>query len=127
MGDKLYLIFNHVMTPEQEADAFEYFGVSEIVPLPDDLKPIWGNIPPDVLSLGEYLEPIFDWVRSFEPKSIVLVQGEAGATFEVVNLAITLGHAPVYATTKREVVEEHLPDGSVQKRAVFRHVRFRPY
>lgn len=31
---------------------------------------------------------------------------------------------PVYAFSRREVVEEHAPDGTVQKKVVFRHLGF---
>ena len=34
---------------------------------------------------------------------------------------------PVYATTRRDVVETRLPDGTVQIRRTFQHVRFRKY
>ena len=34
------------------------------------------------------------------------------------------GIQPIYAFSRREVVEQHLPDGSVRKSAIFRHVGF---
>jgi hypothetical protein len=41
--------------------------------------------------------------------------------------AIRLGLVPVYSTTSRQAVEEHLPDGRVEISHVFSHVRYRRY
>lgn len=66
-------------------------------------------------------------------RAIAALAVEAGATRAMIggapylmgSLAATLkirGITPLYSFTRRESVEETLPDGSVRKMAVFRHV-----
>jgi hypothetical protein len=82
--------------------------------------------------LREYIQPVFDWLRSvIKPNDILLIQGEATATFQVVTAirqAFVMENIRcVSATTERVVEEQHQPDGSIQKKSVFRHVRYRAY
>jgi hypothetical protein len=79
-------------------------------------------------SLQGYLEPIRKWFESVAtPGDHVLIQGDFGATCLMVAFAAGIGCVPVYSTTLREAAEELQPDGSVQLRHRFRHVRFRKY
>ena len=57
----------------------------------------------------------------------VLVQGDFGACCLMVDYARRLGLLPIYSTTRREVHEECLKDGSIRLVRSFRHVRFREY
>ena len=123
----LHLLFNHTLTIEQEADAKASFGVDKFVYLPTNLQHIWSNVPSDLEDLKEYLAPIKMYLTSnLKPNDTILIQGDCGATYMMVNLAKSLGAKAVYATTKREVVEELYGD-KVIKRSIFKHVRFRSY
>lgn len=128
MSPDLFLIFNHHFTPTQEADARASLDVDRIVVMPDDIRRVWGNVPPDLPGIGEYLTPVRNWLsRNAEAGDYVLVQGDFGATYLMVGFALEAGFLPVYSTTSREAVEEHQPDGSVRMTHRFRHVRFRQY
>ena len=95
---------------------------------PSHLKDIWGNIPPDVLSLSNYLKPVRDWLSyEAEKNDYVLIQGDFGACYLMVNFAIENGLIPIYSTTKREAKEEHNTDGSVHLVHRVEHVIFRKY
>lgn len=41
--------------------------------------------------------------------------------------ADALGLIPIYSTPRREMMEKHMPDGSVHIRHIFSHVRYRRY
>ncbi len=124
----LFLLFNHRLTGAQEADAYITFGVSIIIPPPPAITRLWAEIPPDAEAVAPTLAPIRDWlVAESTPGDFILIQGDFGASFVMVNAAFRLGLIPVYATTIRQAVEQHLPDGTVKISHIFSHVRFRRY
>jgi hypothetical protein len=128
MSQKLFLIFNHTFTPVQEADARASLGVSEIVVMPDDVRHVWGNVPPELSEIQGWLEPVGKWLKeNSQAGDYVLIQGDFGACFLMVHFARETGLIPVYSTTRREAVEEHQPDGSVRMTHHFNHQRFRVY
>jgi len=124
----LFLIFNHEITPVQESDARSSLGVQRIVDLPSDLKELWRQVPPDLTEISDYLGPVKTWLKSEGVKNdYVLVQGDFGACYILVNLALDIGLVPIYSTTAREATEEYDRDGSVKLVHQFRHKIFRKY
>jgi hypothetical protein len=124
---KLILLFSHSLTPEQRDDATDNLGVGEFVSLDGELQRVWSNVPPSLESLDEYLKPIKDFVSShLNSDDVVLVQGDFGATCAMVSFVNSMGGVAVYATTKRDVVEEE-SKGEIVKTSIFRHIRFREY
>jgi len=61
---KLFLLFSHTLTATQEQDAKESMGIEAFVKLPDELQKLWSNIPPDLTTLDEYLEPLKILIKS---------------------------------------------------------------
>ncbi len=124
---KLFLLFSHTLTPSQKEDAKKSLGVEQFVSLPDNLQKLWSNIPTELKNLSEYLTPIKDFIRQNAQKGdIVLIQGDFGGCFEMVNFVKSLNLKAVHSTTKRDVVEKTV-DGKVEKFSVFEHVIFREY
>jgi hypothetical protein len=122
------VVLNHQLTREQCEDARQQWGVSKFPMMPINLAAAWANIDPHGELDLDVAKSIVDWVRSVAPVgSPVVVQGEAGMTFEVVNRLIVAGYVPVYATSERKVIETVLPDGSTETRRIFEHVQFRAY
>ena len=70
MSPSLYLIFNHQITFRQKQDARESLGVDKIIELPSDLDPLWRQIPSDLESIKNYLEPVRNWLASYAEKMI---------------------------------------------------------
>jgi hypothetical protein len=124
----LFLIFNHTFTDDQRADAVRSLGVSRTMNLPNDFKKIWRSISPDLETLHNYLEPVQEWLQhNADDKDFVLIQGDFGACYVMVNFAFRLGLIPIYSTTRREMGEEVLQDGSVKLTHRFQHRKFRRY
>ena len=124
----LILLFNHTLTAAQEQDAYGSLGVCGIITPPADIQKRWSQVPPDTDALNECLDSVFSWLQEVAfPGDFVLIQGEFGATWLAVKEAFRLGLAPVYSTTRRMAVEEHLSCGDVEVRHIFSHVRFRRY
>lgn len=128
MPDSLFLIFNHEITPVQESDARGSLGVQQIINMPPDLKGLWRQIPPALTKIDHYLEPVKSWlVEQAAESDFVLIQGDFGACFMMVNFAFEIGLIPIYSTTEREAVEEQQSDGAVKLVHNFKHQSFRKY
>lgn len=128
MAASLFLIFNHQFTDAQREDALASLGVSRVVDMPPEIEAIWGDIPPELVRINDYLEPVMDWLKT-EAKlgDYVLIQGDFGACYIMVNYAFYIGLVPLYSTTGREVHETPLEDGAITVTHNFRHIRFRRY
>ena len=125
---KLFLLFSHSLTEAQRADAESSLNITEFIGLPDDLQTRWSNVPPELESLDEHLRPLLDWLSdTASPGDYLLAQGDFGAVYATVHFALEHDLIPIYATTRRQVYENALPDGKVQIERVFEHVRFRRY
>jgi hypothetical protein len=126
--NKLFLIFNHEFTDDQIADARASLGIGSILKLPDELQNLWGNIPPGIPSINNYLRPLIDWLNSHaRDRDYSLIQGDFGACFIMVNWALRHGLIPIYSTTERVAEESVLDDGSVLNTHRFKHAIFRRY
>jgi hypothetical protein len=124
----MFLLFSHRLTAEKRDDANKSFGVEQFISLPRDLQELWGNIPTKNESISSYLSPLKSWLKENASKNdFILIQGDFGATYIMVNYCFSQGLQPVYATTKREVVERSLPDGTVKTERLFKHQIFRRY
>jgi hypothetical protein len=134
MAKTMIVLMNHKLTAEQQDDARETLGVTDFLYPPKEFLDIWANIPADanMWNIQAHLVPVYEWIESvIQPHSVILVQGEMVATYQFVNnIRRTFAMQDVRcvaATSCRASVEEELPDGTIQKKSVFRHVRFRAY
>ncbi len=125
---KMLLLFSHLLTEDQEEDANNCLSISEVIPLSQDLQKLWVNIPATKSSLRDYLNPFRSWLKeNVNNGDYVLIQGDYGAVYLMVNYAFSVDLIPVYATTERVVVEKLMPDNVVKSERVFKHKRFRRY
>ncbi len=122
----MILLFSHTLSAEQIEDAKKW-GIYSFLSLPNALQDTWSNISPDLEDVTLVLEEIKIYVEKNSKKGdFVLVQGDFGASYHMVNYVKTLGLIPVYATTKR-VVEEYFEEDKSIKKSIFEHRRFRKY
>jgi len=56
----------------------------------------------------------------------VLIQGDFGATYSMINFCKREGFIPIYSVNKR-IAKETIEDGIVKKYAEFKHEFFREY
>ena len=123
----LHLLFSHRLTPEQEQDAKESLKVDRFIHLPEDLQQLFSNIPPHLEDLSEYVRPFVQYLlQNAKVGDFVLIQGDFGLCYKLVQACFTLGLIPVYATTQRQTIER-VENGEVIKVSTFRHIRFRRY
>ncbi len=125
---KMFLVFSHRLTQEQEKEARQTLGITKFLTLPDKLQGIWSQIPVDQKQISDVLNPIRRWLENESNKhDLALIQGDFGATWLMVNFAITLNLIPVYSVTIRDAREEIQSDGAVKNIHLFKHRMFRLY
>jgi hypothetical protein len=128
MNKKLILLFNHSLTNDQVADAKTCLGVGDIVNLPDRMKNLWADLPPDLAEIRNYLAPIKDWLdNAASVGDYILIQGDFGACYLMVRYSFENELVPVYSTTQRVARESVQKDGAVMITRNFKHVMFRKY
>ncbi|MBP7139358.1 MAG: hypothetical protein KBA47_00295 [Caldisericia bacterium] len=123
----IFLLFSHSLTAIQTKDIFENLKCKEIIKLPKELQEIWSNVNPHIHE-NEKLDKIKSFLKENGKKGdYVLIQGEWGFTYHMVNFSKDIGLIPVYSTTERVYEEEIQPDGSVKNIHFFKHIKFKEY
>lgn len=124
----LFLLFSHTITPDQEDDAKANWGVSSFVGLPNHFQEQFSNIPAELENLDDYLQPVKEWLLNHvKPTDLVLIQGDFGATYSLVDFCKKNGMIAIYATTERQSIDTIQPDNSILTQRVFKHKIFRKY
>ncbi len=124
----LFLLLNHTLTAQQKADAKVNFSIDTFLALPTNLQKIWSSVSPEGELDIKSLKQISRWLSTHAKKGdYLLIQGEFGATFYMVEFCFSKGFVPLYSTSKREYKEEYFPDGSVKRQHLFKHIQYRPY
>jgi len=125
---RMILIFSHTLTAKQGEDAKVNLGVEKFIYLPKDLQERWCEVPPDKKDISGITKDIKKWLEELATKDdYVLVQGDYGATYDLVNFCKSKGLKAVYSTTRRRAKEEMKADGKVEVSRIFEHVMFREY
>lgn len=123
---RMFLFFSHKLTPEQIKDA-KKMGVKEFVYLPSNLQEKFSNIPPEIEDIKEYSKDFFSFLEKNAKKDdIVLVQGDFGVVYHIVEFCKKSNLKAVYSTTKRVATEKNI-DGKIVKVSEFKHIKFRFY
>ena len=124
----MILLFSHKLTEKQTQEAQEFFEVKEFLSLPQELQAIWSRIPADDENIIPLLAPIKEFLSLHAKRSdTVLIQGDFGAVYHLVNYAKELNIKPLYATTQRRTQEYINEKGENVKKSIFEHRRFREY
>ena len=124
----LLILFNHTLTKDQEFDAKNTLKIHNIIYPSQEIKSLWANIPEGRESLNCYLEDVKEWILNKAKKGdYILIQGDFGATYIMVEYAFNLGLIPIYSTTKRVANAETLEGGEIIISKVFKHVIYRKY
>jgi len=120
---KLFLFFSHTLTTTQIEYAKEYLGIDKFVYLPKELQYTFSNVPPKLECLDEYVKPFYDFLDTNATKDdYVLIQGDFGLSYLLVEYCKRNQLTSIYATTKRVSSEKN-----GVKVSKFEFVRFRKY
>lgn len=120
---KIYILFSHTLLQEQKQELKNNFLCDEIIFLPSKLQSLWSNIKEE----DDYFLLFCDFLKENAQKNdYVLVQGEWGITYKIVNFCFKEGFIPVYSFSKRAAYEE-VKEGTVIKTSYFKHIKFKKY
>jgi uncharacterized protein MJ1673 len=119
-----FTLINHTLTSEQEEDARKNLNVDKFINITDAM---WSDIDPSEKSVIKFVEAYKDKLKKqAKVGDILLVQGDFGATYNMIRFAKNMGLIAVYATTNR-IVSEQVENGKVVIKREFKHARFREY
>ncbi len=124
---RMFLFFSHKLTSEQIEDAKKNLKVERFIYLPKDLQQLFSNVPAENECLEEFKKPFEEYLSKNSQKGdYVLLQGDFGLIYLLIDFSKRVGLVPVYATTKRVVIEKRV-DNKTVKISQFKHIRFRRY
>jgi len=124
---RMFVLFSHKLTEKQERDVKESLGVLSIIYPPWEVQRILMDIPAQAENVKEIIKPVIVWLEShLKVNDYVLIQGEFGTTFLLVDMVFRKGGIPIYSTTKRYHREAVHGDNVIIEK-IFEHERFRVY
>ena len=120
----LFTLMNHTLTSEQEEDARKNLNVDKFINIADAM---WSDIDPSDKSVIKFVETYKNKLKKqAKVGDVLLLQGDFGATYNMIRFAKNMGLIAVYATTNR-IVSEQVENGKVVIKREFKHARFREY
>ena len=123
---KAFCLLNHELTQNQILELKNRFNVENIIYPPEELSRKWSQIPAEKELDKTIIGNVINWLTAANKGDLLIVQGEFGATFMIVDYALKNELIPLHAVTKRVAVE-HRDGEVVSKQYVFEHVCFRKY
>ena len=122
---KTFCLLNHKLTENQIADLETNFNSIQIVYPDDELSKQWSQINPEQENDG-VIKNAVAWLQDAQKEDLLVIQGEYGCTFKLVDYALKKGLIPIYATTKR-IAKEVYDGEKVHREYIFEHVCFKKY
>ena len=122
---KAYVLLNHELTLKQGEELKQKFLVDKIVYPPKEITVSWLQINPE----GEncrIIKNVILWLKNTNKNDVLIVQGEFGSTFMIVDFALKNNLIPLYATTKR-IAKENIEGEIVHREYIFELVCFKEY
>ena len=119
---KIILLFSHTLTEPQRKELIENWNCDEIIYMPNKLKNNWMNVV-DNVDVNQFKKFLLD---NLQKGDYVLIQGEWGLTYNMINFAKENRFIPLYAGTTRKATE-HKEGDKVIKNSIFSHTTFKKY
>lgn len=123
---KAFCLLNHELTQNQILELKGNFGAEKIEYPPESLSKMWSQIPAVEEIDMNVINAVVNWLSSANQNDVLIVQGEFGSTFMIVDYALKRNLIPVHAVTRR-VAQESREGEIVKRQYVFEHVCFRKY
>lgn len=131
MRNKIILLFSHTLTDNQIIELEKRFEIEKITYLADELQFKWSNLSPDYTLIEEELKNVKSFIKNnieegFD-KQYILIQGEYGAVYHMVNFAFSIGLIPIYSASKRAYESRKIDGNKIENIHYYEHVRFQLY
>lgn len=120
---KICLLFSHILLEDQILELKNTFLCDEIIYLPRKLQELWSNVEDE----KDCSQLFFEFLkRNLKENDYVLIQGEWGLTYKMINFCKKNKFIPIYSFSKR-VAHEEIKNGVIQKTSYFKHIKFKEY
>lgn len=123
---KVLALISHKILPEQEQELKNRFEIVDIKFLPENLQQIWSNVLYDDKYYTNLNEMIDYMLSILNEEDYVIVQGNWGYVYKLVEEAKKNKIIPLYAFSVRDSSEEII-NGEVVKITKFKHQCFVEY
>ncbi|MBP5451329.1 MAG: hypothetical protein J6Y16_03735 [Treponema sp.] len=123
---KAFCLLNHELTQNQIAELKGKFRIERIVYPREELSKMWSQITATEELDMDVINTVVSWLSSANQNDVLIVQGEFGSTFMIVDYALKNGLIPLHAVTER-VANEQRNGEIVYRQYIFEHVCFRKY
>lgn len=123
---KCFCLLNHSLTENQIKELETNFEVDEILYPSEKIQTNWAQIKTDKNLDYDLIQEICIWLKMAAAGDVLIIQGEFGTTFCLVDFALKMGLIPLHAVTKR-VAKEEINGETVTRHYVFEHFCFRKY
>lgn len=120
---QIFILFSHKLTPAQEVEIKEKLGCEKINYLPKLLQELWSNVDINVDNENIFKNYLKD---NGNKDDYVLIQGEWGLTYKIIEFCKKNMFIPIYSYSKRKVLEEK-QDENIKKTSFFKHIKFMKY
>lgn len=121
---KIFCLMNHVLTKKQIEELTIVYKIEEIVYPDDTLSTLWAQV--NSINEKDVLICTISWLKSAENGDYLIIQGEFGLTFTLVDYALKKNLIPIYATSKRIATESRVGE-TVHREYIFEHICFKKY
>jgi hypothetical protein len=122
----VYCLMNHQLTSAQERELINRYGSDGIILPSAEISSAWMNSPVDAAFKRSSLSPFLSWIEGIPPSSAIVLQGEAGAAFALIDYALRRNLIVLHSVTERKVSEVRRGE-IVTRRCEFEHICFREY
>ena len=124
--NKTFCLLNHELTQNQVLELQEKYKAESIVYPPEQLCKKWSQIAATKELDKSLICDVIEWLAGAKSGDSLIVQGEFGTTFMIVDYALKKNLVPLHAVTKR-VAKEQRNGEIVSRQYIFEHVCFRKY
>lgn len=120
---KVFALFSHTVLEDQKKELKERYSCEEVVYLPKELQVLWSNVEVD----SNHSEKFSKFLEENSTKEdLVIIQGEWGLVYKMINFAKKIGLIPIYSFSRR-VSTEKVENGTVVKTSCFKHIEYKEY
>ena len=128
MSNKIILLFSHELTESQTIELKNKYNIQTVIYLPENLQQQWSNIHPDYVDIEEELKNIKTYIlQNIDKNTYLLVQGEYGAVYHMVNFAFANNIIPIYSASKRVYESKKIDEDRIENIHYFKHIKFQHY
>lgn len=120
---QIFILFSHKLTEVQEVEIKEKLGCEKINYLPEQLQELWSNVDINIDNENIFKNYLKD---NGNKNDYVLIQGEWGLTYKIIEFCKKNSFIPIYSYSKRKVLEEK-QDENIKKTSFFKHIKFMKY